>query len=88
MLPSRRRWLWATVVAVYLYYLLPATANLFFELYHLTGIGPVYWGYSGFKAAGYYFGVWEYRLPACVLVFLLILILPLPWRRRKTHEQT
>ena len=82
MIPSKRRCLWAAAIVLYLYFMLPATATLFFELYHLTGIGPIYWGYSGFKAAGYYFGVWDYQLLTCVLVALVILFLPLPGRRK------
>ena len=62
--------------ALYLYFLLPATADMFYELYHLTHIGPIYWGYSGFKAAGYYFGVYEYRLLVCLLVAAAIILIP------------
>jgi hypothetical protein len=71
-----RRGLIAIAVAIYLYFFLPATATLFYELYHLTHIDAVYWGYSGFKAAGYYFGIYEYRLPVCALVALTIAIIP------------
>ena len=72
----RRRWIIAIAVALYFYFLLPATADMFFALYHLTHIGPLYWGYSGFKAAGYYFGIYEYRLLACVLLAIVIAIVP------------
>ncbi len=58
---SKRRWIIAIAAALYLYFLLPATADMFFALYHLTHIDPIYWGYSGFKAAGYYFGIYEHR---------------------------
>ncbi|MAT91108.1 MAG: hypothetical protein CME59_00755 [Halioglobus sp.] len=71
-----RRWLIAIGVAFYLYFLLPATAAAFYELYHLTHIDAVYWGYSGFKAAGYYFGVWEYRELTCLGLAAAILLLP------------
>ena len=83
---SRKRWIIAIAVALYLYFLLPATATLFYELYHLTGIGAVYWGYSGFKAAGYYFGAWEYQLLACVVVAGLILFMPSVWRKLRGTE--
>ena len=73
---SKRRWGIAIAVALYLYFLLPATAQIFYELYHLTQIGPIYWGYSGFKAAGYYFSVYEYRLLVCFLVAAAIIIVP------------
>ncbi|MCB1703422.1 MAG: hypothetical protein KDI17_01100 [Halioglobus sp.] len=66
MLISTRQWLVATGIALYLYFALPATAVLFYELYHLTKIDAIYWGYSGFKAAGYYLGVYEYRLLVCL----------------------
>ncbi len=76
MFPLKKRWLLAAAVGLYLYFLLPATATLFYELYHLTEIGPVYWGYSAFKAAGYYFGTWEYQLLTCLLVSAAIATLP------------
>ena len=76
MFRSKRRWLIAIAVGLYLYFLLPATATLFYELYHLTNFGPVYWGYSAFKAAGYYFGIWEYQLLACLLVSAVIVAVP------------
>lgn len=63
---SKRAWLLAIGLALYLYFLLPATATLFYELYHLTGVDFVYWGYSIFKAAGYYLSVAEGRLLICV----------------------
>lgn len=80
MLTSPRRWIVAMAVALYLYFLLPATANLFFSLYHLTHFGPIYWGYSGFKAAGYYFGVYEHKLLACLLVAGAIILIPALYR--------
>ena len=73
----KRSWIIAIAVALYLYFLLPATAQVFYELYHLTNIGAIYWGYSGFKAAGYYFGIYEYRFAVCLLVAAAIIIIPL-----------
>lgn len=81
MVISTRKVIWALLIAAWLYFLLPATATLFYELYHLTGIGAVYWGYSGFKAASYYFGTWEYQWLACLGVAALILLLPARARR-------
>jgi len=78
---STRRCVIAVVIAAYFYFLLPATATFFYELYHLTEIGPVYWGYSIFKAAGYYFGAWPYQLHACIVLALLVLLLPAAWRK-------
>jgi glycerol-3-phosphate acyltransferase PlsY len=76
MLTSKRRWVIALVVAFYLYFLLPATAELFYELYHLTHIDPIYWGYTGFKAAGYYLSVYEHRLLMCLLAAAAIILIP------------
>ena len=76
MLMSKRRCILAIAVAAYLYFLLPITAEMFYELYHLTEFGPIYWGYSGFKAAGYYFGVYEHRLLVCLLVAAAIILIP------------
>ncbi|NND66527.1 MAG: hypothetical protein HKN19_02970 [Halioglobus sp.] len=72
----------ALVIAGWLYFLLPATATLFYELYHLTGIGAIYWGYSGFKAAGYYFGIWKFQWLACIVVAGIIIF----WPGRKPQE--
>lgn len=87
MFQSGRRWIVAVVVGLYLYYLLPATAALFYELYHLTQFGPIYWGYTAFKAGGYYFGIWDYQLLCCVLVALAIGLLPAAFNRGKQDEQ-
>ncbi|MBP6682137.1 MAG: hypothetical protein KA159_02405 [Halioglobus sp.] len=81
MTMSKRRWIIAIAAALYLYFLLPATASLFYELYHLTHIGPLYWGYSGLKAAGYYFGVYEYRLAVCLLVAAGIIVIPVFYKK-------
>jgi hypothetical protein len=73
---TAKRLVIATAVGLYLYFLLPATAVLFYELYHLTGIDAIYWGYSAFKAGGYYFGTWQYQLFTCVIVSAAILLVP------------
>ena len=72
-----KSWIIALAVALWLYLLLPHTATLFYELYHLTGIGFLYWGYSGLKAGSYYFGNWEYQAAACAVVALAIGGLPM-----------
>ena len=73
---STRRWVIAIAIALYFYFLLPATAQIFYELYHLTQIGPIYWGYSGFKAAGYYLSVYEHRFLVCCLAAAIIIAVP------------
>lgn len=83
MTTKPRHWIIAIAVALYLYFLLPATADVFFRLYHMTHIGPVYWGYSGFKLAGYFLGTYEHRLLVCVLAgAVLLLIFTLTSKRR------
>ena len=76
MFPFPKRWIIAIVIALYLYFLLPATAAMFYELYHFTEFGPVYWCYSAFKAAGYYFGIWEYKPIACLALAAAIIVIP------------
>ncbi len=71
-----RRWVIGIAVGLYLYFLLPATAFLFYELYHLTHIDVVYWGYSGLRLGDYYFGLSGYKAISCVLVALAIAVLP------------
>ena len=78
---STKRITLALAIAAYLYFLLPATATVFYELYHLVNFEPIYWGYGAFKAAGYYFGVWPYQVHACIAVALAIILLPVAWRR-------
>jgi hypothetical protein len=64
-------------LALYLRFLLIPTAVLFYELHHLTGIDFIYWGYSGFKVAGYYFGVWEHQTLACLLAGVALFLFAL-----------
>ena len=75
-MPSKKRWAVAIGLAIYLYFLLPLTAAVFYELYHLIEIDAIYWGYSGFKFAGYYFDQWPHQELACVGVALLVLLVP------------
>lgn len=72
---SRRAWIIAACVVLYLYFLLPATAVFFYELHHLTGVDAVYWGYSGFKAAGYYLGVADFRHLVCLGAGAAVLVI-------------
>lgn len=65
----------AMMAGFYLYFLLPATAALLLELYHLTGIETLYVGYSLVKVAGYYFTNWPYRELVCVLVIGFLVII-------------
>jgi len=78
--------LFCVLFGVYLYLLLPATATAFYELYHLTHLDFIYWAYSFFKLAGYYFSVWEGQLLACVLVVLVLIALPIIYRATFTRK--
>ena len=69
-------------LALCLRFLLIPTAVLFYELHHLTGIDFIYWGYSGFKIAGYYFGVWEHQTLSCIALGLLLFLFA-RWRGSK-----
>ena len=80
MVFSTTRLVIAVAMALYLWFLLPLTATAFYELYHLTGIDPVYWAYSALKAAGYYLGVSEYRVHICLGVAAAILLIPALWK--------
>lgn len=80
-----RRWLIAIAVAAYLYFLLPATAVMFYELHHLTGVDFIYWGYSGFKAAGYYLSISPYRILVCVLAAVAILGIPMLTQKLRSN---
>lgn len=73
---SVRRAVMGVAVAVFLYSLLEPTAWLFYELHHLTGVGFIYHFYSVFKAAGYYFGIWDYQWLVCLIAGVLT---ALPW---------
>jgi hypothetical protein len=75
----------SVAVGLYLKYLLIPTGVLFYELYHATGVGFIYWGYSIFKAAGYFFGVWQYQTLACVLVTLSLFAIAV-LRGARTHN--
>ena len=81
---SPRRWVLGIMVGLYLYFLLPATGMLFYELYHLTGVDFVYWGYTIFKAGGYLFSLWEYQLVACIAVGLGIVVIPGLFKKERT----
>ena len=70
---NRSGLLWAVAVAIYLKFLLQPTGWVFYELHHLLGVDAVYWGYSVFRGAGYYFGVWEYQNLACLAAGLAVL---------------
>ena len=62
----------STVFVLYLKFLLPATAELFYELYHLLHIDFIYWVYSAFKVVAVYFGQWPLQNLALFLLWLLL----------------
>ena len=79
---NRRALVISLLLALWLQFGLLATATFFYELHHATGIDWIYWGYSIFKAGGYYFGVWPYQGFAS-LALGLGLYLILSWRRKR-----
>lgn len=65
-------------LSLFLYFLLPGTSALFFELYHLTELEFMYWFYSGTKLAAVFYPRWaffEVSLITAGLVLALILFL-------------
>jgi hypothetical protein len=73
----KRRYSIGIFIGLYFYFLLPTTAVFFYEMYHLTGIDGLYIIYGLFKAGGYYFESWEYRLIASFCTTMFVIILPL-----------
>ena len=62
----------STVFVLYLKFLLPETAGLFYELYHLLHIDALYWIYSGFKVVAVYSDQWPAQDLAIGLLWLLL----------------
>ena len=62
----------STVFVLYLKFLLPETAWLFYELYHLLQIDALYWVYSGFKVVAVYSDQWPAQNLALGLLWLLL----------------
>jgi hypothetical protein len=76
----------ALAIGLWLRFALGATAVMFYELYHLTEIGPIYWGYSAFKAADYYFSIWPYQDLVCAAVVVLLVAIA-AWRGARGKAQ-
>ena len=70
--------------ALYLKFLLPATAGLFYELYHLLKIDLLYWIYSGFKVVAVYFNQWPGQNIAIGLLWLLLSLFSYWKHKRRT----
>ncbi len=62
----------STVFVLYIKFLLPEAATLFYELYHLLHIDVLYWLYSGFKVVAVYFNQWPAQNLAIGLLWLLL----------------
>lgn len=65
----------STLLVLWLQFGLLPTATFFYELHHATGIDWIYWGYSVFKAGGYYFSIWPYQSVVSVLAGLVLFLL-------------
>lgn len=72
----------STVFILYLKFLLPATATLFYELYHLLHIDPIYWLYSAFKVVAVLFDQWPAKNLALFLLWLLLSLFSY-WKHRR-----
>ena len=72
----------STVFVLYLKYLLPATAGLFYELYHLLHIDVIYWVYSAFKVVSIYFDQWPLQNLALFLLWLILSLFSY-WKHRR-----
>ncbi len=77
----------STVFVLYLKFLLPATAGLFYELYHLLHIDLLYWIYSGFKVAAVYFGQWPGQDLALGALWLLLSLFSY-WKHKRRIAKT
>ena len=67
-----KAFLWAMGVALYLRFGLEPTGWFFYEASHTLSIDWLYWGYSGFRGAGYAFGLWAYQGLACAAMGIFV----------------
>lgn len=81
-----RALIWGAAVALYLRFGLEPTGWLFYEASFALGVDWLYYGYSGFRGAGYAFGLWSYQSITCLLVGLLVAALV--YRRARKQEAT
>ena len=77
----------STAVALYLKFLLPATAGLFYELYHLLSINALYSVYIGFKVAAVYFAQWPGQNLAIALLWILLSLF-IYWKNSRRERKS
>ena len=77
----------STAVALYLKFLLPATAGLFYELYHLLSINALYSVYIGFKVAAVYFAQWPGQNLAIALLWILLSLF-IYWKNSRQERRS
>ena len=77
----------STAVALYLKFLLPATAGLFYELYHLLSIDVLYSVYIGFKVAAVYFAQWPGQNLAIALLWILLSLF-IYWKNSRQERRS
>ena len=77
----------STAVALYLKFLLPATAGLFYELYHLLSIDALYSVYIGFKVAAVYFAQWPGQNLAIALLWILLSLF-IYWKNSRQERKS
>lgn len=77
----------STAVALYLKFLLPTTAGLFYELYHLLSIDVLYSVYIGFKVAAVYFAQWSGQNLAIALLWILLSLF-IYWKNSRQERKS
>ena len=77
----------STAVALYLKFLLPTTAGLFYELYHLLSIDALYSVYIGFKVAAVYFAQWPGQNLAIALLWILLSLF-IYWKNSRRERKS
>lgn len=73
----------ALAVALYLRFGLEPTGWLFYEASFALNIDWLYWGYSGFRGAGYALSLWSYSTVTCAGIGAVVGLLL--WRRSLRH---
>jgi hypothetical protein len=63
---------WGMAVALYFRFGLEPTGWFFYEATHWTGIDWLYWGYAGFRTAGFAFGRWDGQTWVCLAAGVLV----------------
>ena len=74
-----------TAVALYLRFGLEPTGWAFYWLSQTLDLAWLHWGYSAFRGAGYFFGLWALQLWACIGIGLAVAALA-GWRGARNRR--